>query len=121
MPASRVEGWSDTIVEKRESTQSGIPSPSNMTWDYIDKVLIGKVPKFEIADLPECDTEELEETRKLFSFADRIISANSEADASSRVIILLIQVLKSYPEEKQAKFQVVHRLGMPYLLLPPCL
>ena len=103
--AAGVEGWSDAITEKIITSQSGIPSSSNMTWEDTDKVLIGRVPGFTIPHLPICNKVEIEEA-KIFSFADKTISAKSEADASARVIVLLLQVLKSYTVEKQAKFCV---------------
>ena len=73
--AAGVEGWSDAIIEKITATKSGIPSPSNMTWDDRESSNIGQVPKFTIAFYQNVIQKNLE-AKKLFSFADKIISAN---------------------------------------------
>ena len=82
------------------SLQSGIPSPSNMKWEDVPLVLVGSIPFFTNVDLPTCTETETTELTSIYNFTDKLVSRILEADASSRVLILLLQVFKNFPSEK---------------------
>ena len=82
----RIEGWEDEIRQTISSVQTGIPSPSNMKWEDIPRVLVESIPKFKnIDDLPQCDDTEKEDLKSQYHATNEMISKVLEGDNNNYV------------------------------------
>ena len=99
--AAGVEGWSAVISEQILMSECGLPSPSRMTWEDVNKVLVGEIPKpTQEETMVMINQEEIKAMKKRFDFSDTTIEKYSEADASARVLVLLLEVVQNIQEVK---------------------
>ena len=98
-----IEGWHDNITEAIIKSQEGIPSPFNMKWDDVEHVLSGNIscsPNGLNDNLPDITKEEETHLKSQYTFADSVITKFSEADASCRVITLLLALFRFLSHSK---------------------
>ena len=92
-----IEGWHDNIAEAIIKSQEGIPSPSNMKWDDVEHVLSGNIscsPNGLNDNLPDITKEEETHLKSQYTVANSVLTQISEADASCRVITLLLALFR---------------------------
>ena len=104
-----IEGWHDVLSQKISDVNTGLPSPSNMTWSDVSKIMIGNIPKYSdelTRNLMSITDEEKENLLSQFQMVEDCFDTNSEMDATCRVVIVLAALLSSIPMERRCNYKV---------------
>ena len=100
-------GWADHLVSIIE-LKKGLPSPSNMTWDNVKNILVGKIARDTTIfnDMVEPTDDEKKQLSSYYSLVDNLVATNSEADASFRISIIIFVIFLNFPESKRNEYAI---------------
>ena len=100
-------GWADKIVSLIE-LKKGLPSPSNMTWDDVKYILVGKIARDRtiLNDMVEPTDDEKKQLTSYYNLVDNLVATNSEADASFRLSMIIFVIFLNLPESKRNEYAI---------------
>ena len=100
-------GWADKLVSIIE-LKKGLPSPSNMTWDDVKYILVGKIARDTtiLNDIVEPTDDEKKQLTSYYNLVDNLVAVNSEADSSFRLSIIIFIIFLNLPESKRNEYIV---------------
>ena len=95
-----IEGWQEQVYEAIIDANEGLPSPSAMTVDKIDLILVDEISESDSEFSQYISNEENKDLNELCTVVKSNFSHTTEADSSVRVIAVLFCLFKELADKK---------------------